>query len=267
MQTSLLTAEGVRLSLRESGGDGPAVVLVHGWAQSGEVWTHQLAAPPFRATAPDLRGHGDSEVTEDGYRDPAAWAADLKAVLDRVGAPAVLVGWSYGGLVVTDYLRVHGTAAVAGLVLVGAITEIGRDRPGGATGPLMRRALPDALSEDPAVAVPALTRFITDQAPGLEGAVAQRMIGAALRVPPWVRRELFRRDVGSADVLRSVDRPTLVLHGTADQVVDPAAGEYAAALIPGARSHRYPDVGHAPFLERPERFTADLAAFAREVAR
>lgn len=266
MLTSLLTAEGVRLAVRQGGTSGPAVVLVHGWAQSGEVWSHQLADPPFRAVAPDLRGHGESEVTEGGYRDSAAWAADLRAVLDRVGEPAVLVGWSYGGLVVVDYLRAHGTAAVAGLVLVGAITEIGRDRPGGVTGPLMRAALPAALSEDPAVAVPALARFVAAQAPGLDGARVQRMLGAALRVPPRVRRELFRRDVGSGDVLRAVDRPTLVLHGTADEVVDPAAGEYAAAAIPGAQLRRYPG-GHAPFLKRPEQFTADLAAFAHEVAR
>ncbi|MFD0199370.1 MULTISPECIES: alpha/beta fold hydrolase [Saccharothrix] len=265
MQNTLLDAEGVRLAVRESGpADAPAVVLVHGWAQSGEVWP---SLPSLRTYALNLRGHGDSEVVEGGYRDSACWAADLKAVLDHVGRPAVVVGWSYGGLVIADYLRVHGTAGVAGLVLVGAITEVGRDRDGGVTGPVMRAALPGALSEDPEVAVPAMARFCRDQASGLGGEVVQRLLGTALRVPPRVRREMFRRDVGSAAVLKSVDKPTLVVHGTADEVVDPAAGEYAAALIPGADLRRYDGTAHAPFLERPERFAADLAGFVAGVAR
>ncbi|MFD1148956.1 alpha/beta fold hydrolase [Saccharothrix hoggarensis] len=265
MQTSLLTAEGVRLSVRESGPvDAPAVVLVHGWAQSGEVWSPD---PTSRSYAPDLRGHGASEITEGGYRDSASWAADLKAVLDHVGRPAVLVGWSYGGLVITDYLRAHGTAGVSGLVLVGAITELGRGRPGGATGRLVEATLAPSLSEDPGVAVPALAEFCRDQAPGLPGELVQRLLGTALRVPPRVRRDMFRRDVDSAAVLRAVDKPTLVVHGTADEVVDPAAGEYAAALIPGADLRRYDRTAHAPFLEQPERFAADLAGFVAEVSR
>ncbi|MCC8244294.1 alpha/beta fold hydrolase [Saccharothrix luteola] len=265
MRNTLLDAEGVRLLVRESGpADAPAVVLVHGWAQSGEVWAPQ---PSWRGYAVDLRGHGGSEVADGGYRESAVWAADLKAVLDHVGRPAVVVGWSYGGVVVADYLRFHGTAGISGLVLVGAVTELGRGRPGGVTGPVMKAVLPAAFSDDPAVAVPALTRFCRDQAPGLAGDVVQRMVGTALRVPPRVRRELFRRDVDSAVVLKAVDKPTLVVHGTADEVVDPAAGEYSAALIPGADLRRYDGTGHSPFLERPERFAADLGRFVAEVSR
>ncbi|MBB5806368.1 pimeloyl-ACP methyl ester carboxylesterase [Saccharothrix ecbatanensis] len=265
MQNTLLDAEGVRLAVRESGPvDAPAVVLVHGWAQSGEVWPPD---PSYRSYALDLRGHGNSEITEGGYRESAAWAADLRAVLDHVGRPAVLVGWSYGGLVITDYLRAHGTAGVSGLVLVGAITELGKDRPGGVTGRLSKATLADSLSEDPAVAAPALTEFCRDQAPGLPGELVQRLLGTALRVPPRVRREMFERDVESAAVLKSVDKPTLVVHGTADEVVDPAAGEFAAAMIPGADLRRYERTAHSPFLEQPERFAADLAGFVAEVSR
>ena len=265
MQNTLLGAEGVRLSVREAGPvDAPVVVLVHGWAQSGEVWP---VLPSLRTFALDLRGHGGSEVAEGGYRDSAVWAADLKAVLDHVGRPVVVVGWSYGGLVIADYLRLHGSAQVAGVVLVAAITELGRGRPGGVTGRLSHEVLPAAYSDDPAVAVPALARFCQEQAPGLAGDVVQRMVGTALRVPPRVRRDMFRRDVDSSGVLRAVDKPTLVVHGTADEVVDPAAGEYAAALIPGADLRRYDGTAHSPFLERPERFAADLVGFVAGVSR
>lgn len=245
----------MRLAVREAGPvDAPPVVLVHGWAQSGDVW----AVDGFRTYAVDLRGHGGSDEPADGYRDSAAWADDLAAVFAHVGRPAALVGWSYGGLVVADYLRFHGTARVTGLVLVGAITEIGRDRPGGRTGPVMNAALPAALTDDAA-----LTAFCAEMASALPVETVERLTATALRVSPRVRAELFRRDVDSSDVLAAIDVPTLVLHGTADDVVAPAAAEYSAAMIAGAQLIWYADRGHLPFLEEPARFAEDLAKVAR----
>jgi len=266
--TAVTSAGGVRLAVREAGPrQAPPIVLLHGWAQSSAVWAEQLAAAAltdrFRLVAADLRGHGDSDAPDHGYRDSDAWADDVAALLAYAGADAVLVGWSYGGLVVTDYLRRHGTESVAGLVLVGAITEIGRDHPGGRVGPVMRAALPAALDDDPAVAVPALLEFTTGLAGGeVTGELAQRLLGTALRVPPRVRAALFRRDVTSEDVLAAVDVPTLVLHGTRDAVVDPSAAEYAAGAIPGAELRWFDDTGHLPFVERAAEFTHELATFA-----
>lgn len=228
------------------------MVLVHGWAQTGAVWN----LPGFRAYAVDLRGHGESDDFGD-YRDSARWAADLEAVLRHTG-PATVVGWSYGGLVITDYLRFHGTAGIDALVFVSAITEIGRGRPGGATGPVMRAALPGAITDDEVLAT-----FCRAMAPGLPAETVGELTAAATSVSHKVRGELFRRDVGSADVLTAVDVPTLVVHGTQDEVVAPAAAEYSADLIPGAELSLYPDTAHAPFLEQPERFAHDLARVAR----
>ncbi|KAA2264877.1 alpha/beta hydrolase [Solihabitans fulvus] len=266
-------AGGTRLAVREAGPVGaPGVVFVHGWAQSGEVWADQFAdealTERYRLVAVDLRGHGDSDAPEDGYADAGVWADDLAAVLAEVGAPSVLVGWSYGGLVAVDYLRTHGAASVAGLVLVGAIIELGRGRAGGRVGAVMRAALPAALSEDPAEAVPALLGFTEGIAASpLPGERAQRLLGATLRVPPRVRSALFRREVDSADLLGSLDLPTLVLHGRLDAVVDPAAAEFAAGTIPGARLRWFDDVGHLPFVERPAEFNAAVAEFAAGCAR
>jgi pimeloyl-ACP methyl ester carboxylesterase len=256
VQKSILTAGGVRLTVHEAGPvDAPAVVLVHGWSQSGEAWAE---LDGFRTFAVDLRGHGDSDEPADGYRDSAAWADDLAAVLGHVGRPATLVGWSYGGLVIMDYLRVHGTARVTGLVLVGAITEIGRGRPGGKIGPVMRSALPAALTDDEAMA-----EFCAAMAPALPVETIKQLTVAALRVSPAVRAGLFQRDVASADVLAAIDVPTVVLHGLADEVVSSAAGEYAAATIPGAELVLLPDTAHLPFLEQPVEFAAAVAKVAR----
>lgn len=270
MRSEVVGAGGARIGVRVAGVDGaPAIVFVHGWAQSARAWDGQFADPDlrrrFRLVAMDLRGHGSSDVPTDGYDDPAVWAADLEAVLRLAGDDAVVVGWSYGGLVIADYVRVHGTRGLAGIALVGAITEIGRGHPGGRVGPAMRDALPAALADDPATALPALTRLADGMAARpVPGPVAQALLGTSLAVPPPVRAALFRRDVASADVLASIDVPTLVLHGTDDAVVDIGAGEYAAGKIPGALTRWWDGVGHLPFVEAAPEFNTTLLRFAEE---
>jgi pimeloyl-ACP methyl ester carboxylesterase len=250
----VIGAAGIRLAVRVAGpADGPPVILLHGWAQSGRVWANQLTGPlsgTYRLIAVDLRGHGDSEVPDD--YETNAWADDIKALLAYAGRPAVLVGWSYGGLVITDYLRRDGTADVAGLALVGAITEIGRGHAGGRVGPVMRAALPAALSGDPAVARPALRDFVAGMS---AQPLPDDLVDTALRVPAAVRAALFARDVASADVLAGIDVPTLIVHGRQDAVVDPSAAEYAAGLIPG-RTLTWLDSGHVPFMDKAAEFDA-----------
>lgn len=286
MRTEVTGADGVRIgaivegaagetraagetgSAGDTGHGPPVIVFVHGWAQSAEAWRLQFADPrlagEFRLVAMDLRGHGRSDVPGDGYDDSRAWADDLAAVLELAGRPAVVVGWSYGGLVITDYLRVHGTAGLAGIVYAGAITELGRDHPGGAVGWAMREALPDALSADDDVARPAVQRLCGGMTVGSGG---ELLVEGILAVPAHVRAGLFRRDIGSADVLEGVDVPALVLHGERDAVVDITAAEYAAGKIPGARERWMPGVGHLPFVEDARTFGEELAAFARDAYR
>ena len=132
------TPAGHDLSFGTAGDPGaPPLVLLHGWAQSARCWGPRLVAgltARHHVLAPDLRGHGRSADPAAGYDDPAAWAADLDAVLTAAGAGGapVLLGWSYGGVVATDWLRTGGRAA--GLVLLGAVTALGRGRPGGRVG-------------------------------------------------------------------------------------------------------------------------------------
>jgi pimeloyl-ACP methyl ester carboxylesterase len=268
----VIGGSGVRLAVHTAGPvDAPPVVLLHGWAQSARAWQHQLTGDltrRFRLIAADLRGHGRSDAPTAGYDSTAAWAADVRALLTLAGRPAVLVGWSYGGLVITDYLRTHGTDGVAGIVFAGAISEIGRGGPGqrhvgGRIGPTMRAALPDSLSPDPAVADPALRTFVAAMPHNpLPAPYAATLVEETLRVPAAVRTRLFARDVASAEVLAGVDVPTLVLHGREDTVVDPCAAEYTARLVPGATSVWFDNVGHLPFAERPAEFDTVLADHA-----
>ncbi|WAL45440.1 MULTISPECIES: alpha/beta fold hydrolase [Rhodococcus] len=272
--------DGTSLVYRAFGSEtAPVLVLLHGWAQSSRCWGDGVLdalARDFRVVAVDLRGHGYSQAPETGYADRGLWAGDLAAVLAAENVsetnPAVLLGWSYGGLVICDYLAEHGAGAVAGLVLVGAITSIGRGEKGGRVGASMRAAIPAAMSEDPKEAVRALGSFgnaltgpVVEGSALLEGkgAVSQALFGASLSTPPRVRAALFDRAVGNDDLLAGLDVPVLLLHGDADSVVDVSAAHHAASLLRRATTSIWEGVDHGPFVEDPHRFVSEVGEFAR----
>lgn len=265
-----LGIDGTNIVYRVSGDPSlPPLVLLHGWAQSSACWGEGLLkdlAESFRVLAVDLRGHGYSDAPQSGYADSANWAGDVDAVLraEDISSGAILLGWSYGGLVICDYLAEHGTGAVAGVVFVGAITSIGRGEAGGRVGSAMRAAIPGAMAEEPRVAIKALGSFghaLTGPTEG-KGTQAQALFGLTLSTQPRVRAALFDRTASHDDVLRSLDVPALVLHGTEDTVVDVSAGRHAAALIPDVTESYWDGVDHGPFVADPERFFAELTEFA-----
>ena len=105
-------------------GNGPAVVLSHGWPLNADSWDEQLvflADHGFRAIAHDRRGHGRSSQTWDG-NEMNTYADDLAALVDQLQLEkAVHVGHSTGGGEVARYIGRHGTDKVAGAVLLGAV--------------------------------------------------------------------------------------------------------------------------------------------------
>lgn len=250
--------------------DAPAVVLIHGYSQSRLSWCKQFDSDlteEFRLVAPDLRGHGDSEKPEGAgaYHDPALWAADVQAVLDEfVRDEAVLVGWSYGGLILSDYLSVEGTDDVAGVNFVSAISEKGTDTAATVAGDAFAAMLSDLETRDAAASVDALLDFLDIcVAEPLSPRDRYFMLGFNVACPPRVREALQSRSAGHEDTLRDLDVPVLLTHGTADQVVLPTAAENHAKLIPDAERSLYDGIGHSPFWETPERFNRELRAFVR----
>ncbi len=262
------SADGTAIVYRVSGPENARpLVLVHGWSANLTCWgtAADELARQYRVIAVDLRGHGYSDAPESGYDDSANWAADLDAVLtaELVTSDAVLLGWSYGGLVITDYLAVHGTGAIAGVVFVGAINGIGPGQPGGRTGDAMQNAIPGVFAERPGAAIRAFSAFGNAMTgPGEDkGAIAQRMFGASLATPPRVRKALFLRTLDHDDVLRGLDVPALLIHGTADPVVDIEAGRHAAQLIPNVHTSYWEGSQHGPFIEDPARFVREVGEF------
>ena len=270
---SAVSSDGTAIAYRVLGDPAARpLVLIHGWAQSSACWGPDLLADlatRFRVVAVDLRGHGHSDVADAGYDSPAQWADDVEAVLDSAGigegAGAILLGWSYGGIVVADYLAARGEGRVAGMVLCGAVTSVSRSA-GGAVGPAMVEVTTNgAFDENPGKAVAALASFGNAMMRSGDGTSGQRIFGLSLATPPAVRRKLLTRRVDNDETLRGLGIPALVIHGEHDGVVLPSAGQANAEMIPGGRYVGFAESAHAPFIEEMPRFLAELDAFAADL--
>ncbi|MFI6168122.1 alpha/beta fold hydrolase [Nocardia sp. NPDC051052] len=125
------------LRLRGSGGlelaadqfgpvDGPLVVFLHGGGQTRHSWKQtgaKLGAAGMRVVTLDARGHGDSAWSEDGDYRRDTMVRDLLLVLEQLGAPAVVVGASMGGITGLLATAVPGGEAISALVLVDIVTR------------------------------------------------------------------------------------------------------------------------------------------------
>lgn len=249
----------------------PAVLFIHGWSQSHLSWVRQFdsdLAQTHHIVTIDIRGHGMSgkPLELEAYADSKLWADDVDAVIKGLAlSQPVLAGWSYGGLVMCDYLRVYGESAIAGINFVGAATVLNESAFGTLIGPGFLDHFANASSPDMPTNIEAMKQFLHacfEIEPGradFETALAYNML-----VPPQVRGNLGARDLDNTDILAAMTKPVLVTHGRADRVVLPAAGKYIGTHCPTATTSWYDGVGHAPFLEDAPRYNRELAAFIRQ---
>ncbi len=264
---------GLRLHVRESGkGDGPPILLIHGWSQNHLCWYRQCEsslADEFRLVAFDLRGHGMSEapLEPEHYTDGALWADDVAAIIDHLHLERpVLVGWSYGAFVICDYLRAYGAEGIAAVEFVEGAVKLGDTAFGTLIGPGFLDHFAPATADDLPTNIWAMRAFLRAclakplPADAFETALCWNIV-----VPARVRANLAAREIDSDDVLRALEVPLLVTHGRADTVVLPAMAEHILATCPAAEASWYDGVGHAPHLEDPERFNRELAALTRRV--
>lgn len=262
---------GVKLHARELGkSNGPAILFIHGWSQNHLCWMKQCEsrlADEFRLVAFDLRGHGMSEapLAAEHYTKPQPWADDIAAIIDQLGLErTVLVGWSYAGFVICDYIRAYGQNAIAGINFVGAAVTLDQGAFGTLLGPGLLDHVPGATADDLPSNIQAIRSFLSGcTARPLPRDEYETALCWNIVVPSKVRAALVTRMVNSDYVLRGLDRPVLVTHGQSDSVVLPAMGDHILKSCPTSRASWYPHVGHAPFLEEPARFNRELAEFAR----
>ncbi len=267
-------AGGVPLNVVTAGDRSkPAILLVHGIGQSYVSWENQLRPPvtdQFYVVAFDLRGHGNSGKpwSKEDYADYRNYAGDVQAVIKATGIDRpVLVGWSYGTLIVADYLRAYGVSGLRGIVLTGAYGGLTPPPPPAppALAEQMARTRERQLGgnlEDNIAAARGVIRLLT--AHEMTPAYWERAVQLSLMLPGYARRYMFDRPIANMDQIPKITVPLLINVGGKDPSTPEPQGRELVAKVPLARISVYPESGHSPFSEEPERYNRELAAFARE---
>jgi pimeloyl-ACP methyl ester carboxylesterase len=249
-----LDRDGVRIYY-EIHGDGPAVLLSHGFAGTTRMWRPNLEAlsARCRVVAWDMRGHGQSDSPDDpaAYSE-AATAADMGALLDVAGAEcAVVGGLSFGGYMSLAFNLLHPDR-VAALMLFD-------------TGPGYRS---DEQRAQWNAVVESMAERLSER--GLEGLwggaeVEKDAHGSAGGLIHAARGMIVQREAHVFDSLPRISVPTLVLVGEQDEQFRGAA-DYMARKVPGARLVVLDEAGHAANIHQPEAFNGAVLGFLEELA-
>lgn len=250
----------------EAVGDGPALVLLHGWALHGGLFSPIVPslAGQHRVHAVDLPGHG--------YSDPLRpWT--LQAVVESLecrfanaGALSVL-GWSLGGAVALAWAR-RVPSRISRLVLVTTTPKFiaAGDWPHAVTDDTLAR-----FADELRVAFkPTLLRFLTLQ---MQGSDEGRATLATLRHQLFSRGEpdpgmlvdalASLRAIDLRDDVAHIRQPSLVVTGARDTLAPPEAGAWLAEALPAGRLHSFKGAAHAPFLSHRDAFLEVTLPFLR----
>jgi pimeloyl-ACP methyl ester carboxylesterase len=271
-----LMLHGHRVTYRTAG-RGPVLLLLHGVTNSSQTWEHvaPLLSKHFTVIAPDLLGHGESATPRGDY-SLGAHAAGVRDVLSALDHKRVtVVGHSLGGGIAMQFAYQFPERCER-LVLVSS-GGLGRE-----VHLLLRAAaLPGADYVLPFIA----SRQLLGVGKGL-GSLLRRV-----RLAPGGDMEVLAQGFASLDnagsrqaflhTIRAViepsgqrvsahDRlaltalmPTLIVWGERDSIIPVSHGEAAHAAMPGSRLEVFPDAGHMPHDDDPERFAEVLLEFCR----
>ncbi|MGR6973632.1 alpha/beta fold hydrolase [Streptomyces cynarae] len=227
----------------EDHGTGQPVVLIHGFPLSGHSWEKQTAAlleAGYRVITYDRRGFGQSSRPTTGY-DYDTFAADLNTVLESLDLnDAVLVGFSMGTGEVGRYLGTYGSARIAKAAFLASLEPYllkTDDNPDGAAPIDFFQGVSDAVKADRYAYYTAfykdfynlddnLGTRISEEAVRNSWNVAASGGSHAAAAAPLTWFTDFRADIPKIDV------PTLILHGTADNIlpIDATARPFHKAL-------------------------------------
>ncbi|MGF6852983.1 alpha/beta fold hydrolase [Paraburkholderia sp. CI3] len=266
----ITSTDGVKLAVQESGDpNGPPIILVHGLLGSRLNWDAQVQSPElrqYRIITYDLRGHGlsDKPSGPEPYHDGNRWGDDLAAVIQGSHArKPVLVGWSLGGVVISNYLAKYGDRAVAGAVYVDGVVEL---------APVQIVDHPDVYldmnSPDLKTHLDGERTFVGlcfNHRPDAD--TFDRLLANAAMASWDMQKEVPTMTVFAAEGLGKARVPLLFIYGGHDALVNTHATlARATALNPRIVSKVYADSGHAPFIEEAARFNRDLVEFVRSAS-
>jgi len=291
-----INANGMRFHAVEAG-EGPLVLLLHGFPQFWWAMRHQveaLAASGYRAVAPDLRGYGASDKPPRGY-DAVTLASDVAGMIRALGArDAIVVGHGFGGFAAWSTACLH-RALVRGLVVLAAphplrlrssaITQTSAQlRAGMSLLSFQRPWIPERqFVRDDAAAVGEMLRSWA--APPRSGgawpdAEAERRYRSHAQIPHvahsameyfrWAMRSQLRPDGHrfARQLREPVAAPTLQLHGARDTCVLPSVAAGSGRYVAGPYSWRLvEDAGHFLPEEAPKVVSAEIIHWLDELDR
>lgn len=252
-----LDNDGVTLRY-DATGSGPTVVFVNDVGFGAWLWSYQHAAVagPYEAVVWDLRGTGESDAPA-GPVALSTFVSDLDAVVSAVGSRRVhLVGAGLGGAIALEYARRHDR--VASLTLLGTAPGAGVDDDAlsGLAAPTDDiDALRDSIETAFGPGVPAAHPDVVDQVAEWRAADDAEPARFRDQQAAWLDADL--------DDLYEITTPALVMGGTDDAIVDPAATTRLAAELPRGE-HRRVEGGHLFFLGESAAVSDELLAWLDE---
>lgn len=261
--STITLASGLTLSYAEQGSDAePAVLLLPGPTDSWRSYEPVLDRMPrwIRAISVSPRGHGDSDKPSSGYQ-VEDFAGDVVELLDALEIDrAVLVGHS-GSCLVARRVALDHPQRVAGLVLEAAPTNLRNEMAQQFVGDVIM-GLADPINPDVA------RSFLADtSSAAVAPELVDRLVEDVLKVPARVWHAMFSGllDYDDTSELSRIDAPTLLIWGDQDAIVSREMQDLLNERLPRAELIVYPDVGHTPRWEDPQRFSDDVAAFVERL--
>ena len=246
----------------EVSGEGPAIVLVHGWGLNAGVW-YQVAeqlARNYRVYAVDLPGFGLSHQQSISC-DLSDWAAQVVKVIPE---PAVWLGWSLGGLVATQ-VALDFPSQVTKLITVASSPKFVAQGTWPGIAPDVLGMFQQQLETDFSVT---LERFLAIQAMG--SVTARQDIKALHRVlkqrPMPDAKALrigleFLASVDLRDQLSQLSQPLLRLYGRLDSLVGTRAVKEIDLVVPDSEKFVFTKASHAPFISHLDQFIEQIDNF------
>jgi len=248
--------DGVKIHY-EVHGEGPALILTHGYSSTSAMWRAQVEAlsRQHKLVLWDMRGHGRSDYPQDpqAYSE-ALTVGDIAALLDEVGAQRAIVGGlSLGGYMSLAFHRAHPERVSALLIID--------------TGPGFKKD--DARDAWNKRALATAERFEHEGLEVLKSASRERSTVShrdASGLARAARGMLTQRDAGVIESLPTIEVPSLVVVG-ADDTPFLAASDYMAAKIPGAKKVVIASAGHAVNIDQPLAFIDAVLPFLDSLPR
>jgi pimeloyl-ACP methyl ester carboxylesterase len=244
-----LDRDGVKIHY-EVHGEGPTILLSHGYSSTSRMWDGQVSAlkDRYQVVVWDMRGHGESDYPADqSLYSEALTVGDMLTLLDTVGAKkAVVAGLSLGG-----YMSLAFTASHPDRVRALMLFD---------TGPGFRKD--EARARWNETAYKRAAAFDADGLKALNSSDEVKIVQHrdATGLAGAARGMLAQQNDRVIQSLDKVAVPTLVLVGANDTNFL-AATDYMAAKIRGSTKVVIPDAGHASNLHQPVRFNQAVAAF------